>query len=96
MDIDDFFTKWGASFNRRWDHLAACRDPALSLDIFFEPEYVDQAKGICNDCPVRLKCLDDAVRFDDGGIRGGMTEGERKKIRSRQRRYASQFRSDVF
>ena len=94
MDIDEFYTKWGASFRRRWDHLAACKGE--ELDLFFDPDAVDLAKSVCAECPVRLRCLDDAIAYGDLGVRGGITERERHKIRHRQRRYSSQFLADVY
>ena len=70
-----------------WSDSAACRhhDPEL-----FFPEGTagparresDQAKQVCQACPVRTPCLDFALRYGHAfGIWGGTTEGERRGIR---------------
>ena len=38
------------------------------------------AKAVCFKCPVRLDCLEYAVRNDVAGIWGGTTESERRRI----------------
>ena len=63
-----------------WRMQATCRqaDPEL-----FFPEYaagpeIDQAKQICDGCPVRARCLDWALSNGaSAGIWGGRTEAER-------------------
>jgi WhiB family redox-sensing transcriptional regulator len=68
-----------------WHEQAACS--GLDTNIFY-PDYMlrgqtikraeDRAKAICQDCPVRLKCLTDAIeRNDVYGIQGGTTPKER-------------------
>jgi WhiB family redox-sensing transcriptional regulator len=43
---------------------------------------VQAAKAICHRCPVRVQCLDFALREGiDVGIWGGATENERRKVR---------------
>jgi WhiB family transcriptional regulator, redox-sensing transcriptional regulator len=70
-----------------WRDGAACRhhDPEL-----FFPEgtvgpaqrQADQAKQVCQACPVRTPCLGFALRHGlASGIWGGTTEGERRDIR---------------
>lgn len=40
-----------------------------------------QAKAICGSCPVRLECLEYALKLDESwGIWGGLTPGERSRI----------------
>lgn len=41
---------------------------------------VAEQKALCSRCPVRVQCLDFAVRNDQEGTWGGMTEGERKEM----------------
>jgi WhiB family redox-sensing transcriptional regulator len=71
-----------------WRDVAACRhhDPE-----FFFPEgtagpallQADQAKRICESCPVRTPCLDFALRHGLGfGIWGGATGEERRAMRT--------------
>ncbi|MGW7435668.1 WhiB family transcriptional regulator [Streptomyces sp. NPDC054849] len=62
----------------------------------YGPEYIASvvaAKRVCDRCPVRLACLDDAMateRADDerarAGVRGGLTPQERAARYKRQRR----------
>jgi WhiB family redox-sensing transcriptional regulator len=70
-----------------WRDGAACRhrDPEL-----FFPEgtvgpallQADQAKRVCQSCPVRTSCLDFALRHGLGfGIWGGVTGEERRTLR---------------
>ena len=78
-----------------WQWRAACRGEDSGL--FFPPgelENKDQrlarerkAKGICAICPVRIECLEYAVRIrEPHGIWGGLTELERRLlIRERDR-----------
>jgi len=58
-------------------------------DLFFPEDLIgstydrklvaNQAKAICEDCPVKIKCLDYAVSAGMHGVWGGTTEFERKK-----------------
>ena len=65
-----------------WEKEAACR--GLDTDSFY-PEKDDSIgipKRVCRACPVRLDCLEHALRLDDQfGIRGGLTPEERRRIR---------------
>ena len=70
-----------------WRERAACRhaDPELFFPIGETGpalRQVDEAKRICQACPVRTRCLDWAL--DHGvasGVWGGATEEERHAIR---------------
>ena len=45
------------------------------------------AKAFCRDCPVRLECLEDALRYGDSDtIRGGLTAQERARLQGRNGR----------
>lgn len=69
-----------------WQNQAACqRNEYNDVDpeIFFpEPDEMDRiraAKNLCGQCQVRRTCLDAALEAGDtAGIRGGMTEEERR------------------
>lgn len=70
-----------------WWGRAACRgmmhDPAARADFFPERgRSCGRAREICADCPVRRECLDDALAQGPwvAGIRGGFTEGERRRM----------------
>jgi WhiB family redox-sensing transcriptional regulator len=70
-----------------WRDGAACRhhDP----DLFFPEgttgpaqQQVDQAKRVCQSCPVRTPCLEFALRHALAfGVWGGVTGAERQDIR---------------
>lgn len=68
---------------RGWWDQADCRGKA---DEFFpserETKRIRAAKAICQGCPVRVECLYDAIKYDDQGIRGGLTYDERLSVRS--------------
>lgn len=66
-----------------WREQAACAAPGTNADAFFaserEGDLVDEARAICNRCPVRANCLTDA--YAEGaawGIWGGTTNRERR------------------
>lgn len=74
-----------------WRHRAACRDE--DPELFFPvsevgpgARQVQQAKAVCNRCPVRTECLDTALRNGlTDGIFGGMTGRERREVARRGR-----------
>lgn len=76
-----------------WRPKAACR--GYETDLFFPIgttgpalEQIEQAKAVCQDCPVSAECLEYALRtHQDAGVWGGMDEDERRTLwRARQRR----------
>jgi WhiB family transcriptional regulator, redox-sensing transcriptional regulator len=80
--------------NMSWRSYAACGslDTNLFFPIGLTGYAIDQtnlAKAVCADCPVRLQCLEFALRtLQDHGVWGGHTEEERRVIR-RSRRAAA-------
>jgi len=71
-----------------WRDDAACKG---KNGRFFYPErsQVNAAKGkaICNSCPVREECLDEAIANGERfGIWGGMDQEERRREAQRRRR----------
>jgi WhiB family redox-sensing transcriptional regulator len=45
------------------------------------------AKAVCAECPVTAECLDYAERTrTEPGVWGGLGEGDRRRLRERQRR----------
>ena len=72
-----------ARFAARWRELAACR--GAGLDLFFPErgESAGPARRVCAACPVRQPCLDYAISNRiTHGIWGGLTERERRALRS--------------
>lgn len=80
-----------------WEEHARCR--VVGVEVFF-PEgnggrfraAADEAKAVCDGCPVRRQCLDYALRIEGGaeagsraGIWGGLTPRERHAIHRQQR-----------
>ena len=75
--------------NWGWQDAAACRGEDLM--IFFGPDGERQperdirerkAKAICASCPVRIECLNYALRRDERfGVWGGMSERERRRLK---------------
>lgn len=68
-----------------WQFEAACL--GVDPDLFFPGlgEDAEPAKRICAECPIRERCLDDAIeRGEKFGVWGGKSERERRRIR-RQR-----------
>ena len=83
-------------FAARWRELAACR--GADLDLFFPErgESADSARRICAACPVRQPCLDYAItNHIVHGIWGGLTERERRALRSRWVRTARRERDEA-
>jgi WhiB family redox-sensing transcriptional regulator len=72
-----------ARFAARWRKLAACR--GTDLEVFFPErgESAEPARQVCAACPVRQPCLDYAITNRiTHGIWGGLTERERRTLRS--------------
>ncbi len=65
-----------------WRQLAICR--GMDVNIFFDTSDAmnDEAKEICRPCPVRLACLDDAMRHPElRGVWGATSEQDRTSLR---------------
>jgi WhiB family redox-sensing transcriptional regulator len=70
-----------------WYKHAAC--VGVSGDIFFEEgvrRLVIEAKSYCYKCPVRIDCLEHAIKAEEIGIWGGMTTTERRREARLRRR----------
>jgi WhiB family redox-sensing transcriptional regulator len=69
-----------------WMNHAECA--GLDVDLFFPPRggNVGAAKKVCFQCPVREECLEHAmVNGEKWGVRGGMSEQERRRLRHSRR-----------
>jgi WhiB family redox-sensing transcriptional regulator len=84
---DTLMAPRGAGGHRDWRDNAACRDHDPEL---FFPEgtigpalrQAEQARRVCQSCPVRTPCLRFALRHGLGfGIWGGVTGDERRFMR---------------
>ena len=80
----------------RWRERAACR--GADLEVFFpgRGESAEPARQICALCPVRQPCLDYALSSGIvHGIWGGLSERERRALRSRRVRAARRERDEA-
>jgi hypothetical protein len=81
-------------------HRAACRgvDPELFFPVAERgrehDEQVAAAKAVCASCPVRAECLAWALRSLSCGVAGGMTERERRGVRSEARQARHRARAE--
>ena len=72
-----------------WREKSACRDsePTLFFPIGttgLAVEQIEEAKGICADCPVTEDCLQYALQTNqEAGVWGGYAEDERRRLRKR-------------
>ena len=72
-----------ARFAARWRELAACRGTDLNLFFPGRGESAEPARQVCAACPVRQPCLDYAIsNAITYGIWGGLTERERRSLRT--------------
>jgi WhiB family redox-sensing transcriptional regulator len=72
-----------------WRELGACR--GLDPGLFFpdEDEEANTAKSVCEQCVVRIVCLEHALASrEKQGVWGGATERERRRIIRYRRRSA--------
>lgn len=72
-----------------WRQRAACR--GVDPDIFYplDDDDAEDAKAVCELCPVRQACLEWALtNRERDGVWGGATERERRRIIRRRRRSA--------
>ena len=87
-----------ANADYTWRSLAVCRgtDPDLFFPVGTTGQALVQiarAKEVCDECPVRVECLDYAIATNqDSGIWGGLDEEQRRSIRrlnaARQRAFS--------
>ena len=78
-----------------WRHRALCRDE--DPELFFPigttgpaVTQIDQAKAVCQRCPVVQSCLDWALRSEpigqESGVCAGLSEAERRALKRRAAR----------
>jgi len=67
-----------------WQYKARCRSLSIDPEIFF-PQLggsIREAIRVCEPCPVRLECLEYALRIDERyGVWGGKSNTQRGKLR---------------
>lgn len=74
-----------------WRDSAACLD--VPTELFFPigetGGYIaqaEEAKGVCAHCPVRITCLKAALDGNEAGVWGGMSERERRNLKTKMTR----------
>ena len=73
-----------ATFAARWRERAACRGADLGLFFPGRGESAEPGRRVCARCPVREPCLEFALRHGiTHGIWGGLSERDRRALRSR-------------
>lgn len=72
-----------------WDE-ATCL--GMGPNLFFSPSFPDvestakrikreaSAKVVCAKCPVKAPCIQEALKYNDDGVRGGLTAAERRRL----------------
>ena len=73
----------------KWWDLGACK--GLDSAIFYPEDEIEaqDAKVVCEGCPVQSACLDHALSFrEKSGVWGGATERDRRRILRQRRRTA--------
>jgi len=77
--------------SQSWRLQAACRglDPSIFYPSTDDESDADQAKAVCDQCPIRQACLEHALtRREREGVWGGATEKERRRMIRQRRRTA--------
>lgn len=94
QDLVAFITKIAAVTDDKWREYAACID--TGTDLWFDSSSQEACQDICSTCAVRIECLDDAIRNEDGDcVRGGATEDKRIAISLHRKRHRAAFDADV-
>lgn len=88
----DFYQAMAEVFTGQWREFAACVD--APLDFFIEEDQFCKGKEYCKVCPVAVECLDNAIEFDDGGLRF-LTPKERNSVVMHRRRHSQAFSYDM-
>ena len=71
--------------DRTWRAWANCR--GRNTEIFFASQPTSEMAALCRHCPVRAACLDEAMRNNEAGFWGGVSQHAREAIkRGRMRR----------
>lgn len=87
LDPSPEWSAWVDSFE--WGHRGLCR--GVNPDLFYPERGVSsrEAKAVCQECPVRLECLEyGTTRVEKFGVWGGRSEKERRRIRKERRLHA--------
>ncbi len=92
--MHDLLAFRGTEPDTSWHEHAACR--GVDPELFFPPRggEWDEARHVCERCPVRRECLEYALETGEKfGIWGGTSERQRRGLRVRRLRDESERRS---
>lgn len=95
LDTETCRPTTNAAPSENWRFRSACRDEDPELFFPFREDgpwaaQVEKAKKVCGRCPVRMECLESALKSRvDHGVAGGLSESERRRLHRRSRRYDS-------
>lgn len=89
----DFYSALAEIFTADWRQHSNCID--ADSKFFFEEPFYDEGKAFCSNCSVKIECLDSALYFNDGFLRGGLTESERNSVELHRKRHLASFRFDL-
>jgi WhiB family redox-sensing transcriptional regulator len=92
-DLDHFYDGLAELFTSEWRKYSNCVD--ADIRYFSEDHHVADGKKVCAGCPVRIECLDSALYYNDGFLRGGLTESERNSVELHRKRHLAAFRYDL-
>lgn len=94
QDLVAFISKLAQVADDKWREFAACLD--TGTDMWFDDYSQEACQSVCATCAVRVECLDDAIRNEDGDcVRGGATERRRIAIMLHRKRHRAAFDADV-
>jgi len=80
-------TGFHARLNEPWLDQAACIGADTKLFFPGRGSTPKIAKEICGGCPVRVECLEYAIRKNvQGGVLGGESERSRRRMRAERRK----------
>jgi WhiB family transcriptional regulator, redox-sensing transcriptional regulator len=69
------------------NNIAACAQPDINPDFFFDPFFTDWAQSVCHRCPLREQCAEFALTEKiKEGVWGGLSEQERVTLLRRKSR----------
>ena len=71
-----------------WSERALCSGPEYPTDLFFSNKTTEQARKVCEKCPVKEPCADEGMRLGENGhgMWGGLTHDELMQERRRRAR----------
>jgi WhiB family redox-sensing transcriptional regulator len=84
--LDSLVAYLGARHELAWQARAACVDADPAWFFVAPGEAPSAARAICSACPVRLQCLEYALKFghDDHGVWAGTTPKQRRDAHARE------------